>query len=95
MILSCLALDWPERAQELRRLVEGLVEARPKAGGAPRLQARADWPERLEKVADWERLCRNHTQEVAAHLVGHDVDTLRGWQRLRDAGESSDLPNIP
>jgi hypothetical protein len=52
-------------------------------GGAPRLEERIDWPEKVAKAQQWVKLIKERcvTQEAAAERIGYDVDTLRTWAR--------------
>ena len=53
--------------------------------GAPTLTERADWPEKLAKVNDWEKRIANGTSpKIAAQLVGANLRTLQRWRKVRD-----------
>mgnify|MGYP001118069798 CR=1 FL=1 len=63
----------------------GPDEASPKPG-APRLEGRSDWAEKLAKVRAWEeRIARGVPHQTAADLVGVPLSTMRSWKKRRDA----------
>jgi len=53
--------------------------------GAPRLEERDDWPEKLEKLEKWEQRVPRMPQAIAADLIGVSLSTLRGWQKRRNS----------
>lgn len=84
------------RAAGIDAWAKDTADDRPRAArrGSPRLEDRADWPARLEKLDEFDFMLRQGTKpNKAADFVGHALRTLEAWRKRRDELSANNTNN--